>query len=612
MNHRKFVAIALTSALASFVGCASSNTYAPLGPQPWAGQAYQPPAANGQPSAVTYGNGPMAPAPSQAENPVYRGQTPEWGGRAVNPLSPQEQSQPTSAPPTILRTNYTPDGSQPGFPPAGAAGYPQSAATGYPMQPQGGYPAPMQPGYGAAPPNYGPGSPTAPVAYGPPVYGPAAGSVPPPTTAMIPPTFPPVANINGGSPAQPFQPSPQYLGPEGMRTAYAGPPPPPGLYDPNQRAYPGDLLTPEGQTNPLMNVPFLDLDTYENETQTGKLMFGVGVNSDSGLVGQIVLDEQNFDWTRWPTSWEDVRNGTAWRGAGQRFRLEAMPGVQVQRYLVSFTEPYLLDMPVSLNLSASYFTRIYTDWTEQRAGGRVGLGYLFTPDLSGNFAFRGEHIDISNPTVPTPPELEAALGGSNLFGFGYSFAHDTRDSSFLPTQGHFLSAGFEYVTGTYSYPRANLDARQYYTLAERPDTSGRHILGLTGRVGWTGENTPIYEHFFAGGSSSLRGFQFRGVGPRQQNVEVGGDFEAIGSVEYLFPITADDMLRGVFFSDFGTVEQDVKFNADSFRVALGFGLRISIPAMGQAPIALDFAVPVHMLHNSDEVQNFSFTVGLVR
>ncbi len=52
------------------------------------------------------------------------------------------------------------------------------------------------------------------------------------------------------------------------------------------------------------------------ETMTGRLQLGVGVNSDAGLVGSLTLDEQNFDWTRLPTSWEDIRNGTAFRGAG--------------------------------------------------------------------------------------------------------------------------------------------------------------------------------------------------------------------------------------------------------------------------------------------------------
>ena len=74
---------------------------------------------------------------------------------------------------------------------------------------------------------------------------------------------------------------------------------------------------------------------------TGRLMFSVGVNSDAGLSGSITLDEQNFDWTKFPTSWEDIRNGTAWRGGGERFRLQASPGTQIQQYMVNYEDPYI-------------------------------------------------------------------------------------------------------------------------------------------------------------------------------------------------------------------------------------------------------------------------------
>jgi outer membrane protein insertion porin family len=87
----------------------------------------------------------------------------------------------------------------------------------------------------------------------------------------------------------------------------------------------------------------LDMDILLNETRTGRFMFGVGVNSDAGLMGNIVIDERNFDIMRFPSSWEDVRNATAWRGAGQRLRLEAVPGTEVQRYMATFQEPYLLN-----------------------------------------------------------------------------------------------------------------------------------------------------------------------------------------------------------------------------------------------------------------------------
>ena len=55
-------------------------------------------------------------------------------------------------------------------------------------------------------------------------------------------------------------------------------------------------------------------------------MFGLGVNSDAGLTGSIVLNERNFDFERVPESFDDLLSGHAFRGGGQEFRLEAVPG----------------------------------------------------------------------------------------------------------------------------------------------------------------------------------------------------------------------------------------------------------------------------------------------
>jgi outer membrane protein insertion porin family len=360
--------------------------------------------------------------------------------------------------------------------------------------------------------------------------------------------------------------------------------------------------------------PAVDMDVVLSENQTGRLMLGVAVNSDAGLVGQILLDEQNFDWTRYPTSWDDFTSGKAWRGAGEHFRLEAAPGTEVQRYLASFTEPYLMDTPVSLGLSGSYFTRQYRDWDEQRTGGRVSLGYQWVEnDLSTAVAYRGEDVKISNPSTNQLPALNEVVGDNAIHGFKWSVANDTRDSAFLATQGHFLQLELEQVVGSFQYPRAVLDGRQYMLLSERPDHSGRHVLTLSSRVGVTGTDTPIFENFFAGGFSTLRGFDFRGASPvdKATNVQEGGRFEFLNTVEYLFPLTADDMIHGVAFCDFGTVEQNVAIHADQFRVAPGIGLRITVPAMGPAPIALDFAFPVAKA-DTDTTQVFSFNIGLQR
>ena len=165
--------------------------------------------------------------------------------------------------------------------------------------------------------------------------------------------------------------------------------------------------------------------------------------------------------------------------------------------------------------------------------------------------------------------------------------------------------------GDFDYPRAIVDFRQYFLVREKADGSGRHTFSTSVRAGFSGSQTPIFENFFAGGQGTLRGFDFRGASPVQNGVTIGGEFMYISSLEYMFPLTADDMLRGVVFLDSGTVEETVKFDGDNYRVSPGFGLRIAIPALGPAPLALDFAFPI--THAPfDDIQHFSFFFGFGR
>jgi outer membrane protein insertion porin family len=357
---------------------------------------------------------------------------------------------------------------------------------------------------------------------------------------------------------------------------------------------------------------WLNVEVPVEETETGRLMFGVGVNSDAGVVGNFVIDEQNFDWQRWPKAWSDFANGTAFRGAGQRFRMELAPGTQVSRYIFSFQEPYLRDTAVSFGLSGFYYQRQFIDWSEDRAGGRVNFGYQIPDtDLSVTTAVRYENVKLYDPKLPSPPELAEAVGTSNLVGFRLGVTHDTRDSPFLATEGRYVELGFEQVVGDFDFPKFDAEWRRYFLIHERPDQSGRHVLSLKSRLGIAGANTPIFENYFAGGFSTMRGFDFRGASPRNMNVVVGGPFQFLNTVEYMFPLTADDMLRMVTFVDFGTVETDVAIRAKNFRVAPGLGLRITVPAMGPAPIALDFAFPVADAAGDDH-RTFSFFIGFGR
>lgn len=381
----------------------------------------------------------------------------------------------------------------------------------------------------------------------------------------------------------------------------------PPMYPPQNYMNPNEV-SPNG--DPLSN-PRNEVDVIYNlqEARTGRLMFGVGVNSDAGVVGSIVLSEQNFDLFRYPRSFQDIIDGTAFRGGGQRFRFEAIPGNQVSRYLVNWTDPYFMDTDYSLGVSGFYYQRFFADWDEQRGGGRLSVGRQLNPYWSVSAALRLENVEITNPDFPTPRALFDALGDNFLSTVRLSVVHDTRDSGFLPGEGHKIELGYEQAFNDFTYSRIDADARQYFTLYSRPDGGGRHILTVGGQAGWTGDDTPIFENYFAGGFQTFRGFAFRGVGPQQFDVRVGGQFMALGTVEYMFPLLVNESIQGVAFTDFGTVEDDI--GLDDFRISVGAGLRVSVPALGPVPLAFDWAIPL-VDQDTDDRRIFSFYVGLNR
>jgi len=152
----------------------------------------------------------------------------------------------------------------------------------------------------------------------------------------------------------------------------------------------------------------------------------------------------------------------------------------------------------------------------------------------------------------------------------------------------------------------SVEGNQYWTTYQRPDQSGRHVLAYHGQVAFAGSNTPVYERFYAGGFRSMRGFEFRGVGPVINGFEVGGDFMWLNSLEYQVPVMANDQIYLVGFVDSGTVEATYKLN--DYRVSAGFGVRIVVPLLGPVPIALDFGWPI-VKTATDRDQVFSFWVG---
>jgi outer membrane protein assembly factor BamA len=360
------------------------------------------------------------------------------------------------------------------------------------------------------------------------------------------------------------------------------------------------VLDPEGDSI------YKDVLVSVQEARTGSLLFGIGVNSDAGLTGSIVLNERNFDILRPPTSFDDLLSGRAFRGAGQELRIEAVPGTQVQRYVATFREPYLFDSPYSLTTSGYFYDRIYNEDVEQRLGTRITLGRQLNRYWAVSGGIRVEDVGIHNVSIFAPPAYQEVVGNNFLVGFRGDVTYDSRDSYLRPTEGMKINAGFEEVLGDFTYPIFTIEGNKYFTTWERADGSGKHVLAARSMLGIAGSHTPVYDRFYAGGFSSMRGFEFRGVGPNINGFMVGGDFIWLNSLEYQIPIRANDQLYIVGFLDTGTVEPTVNIN--DYRVAAGVGLRITVPMMGPVPIALDFGFPI-VQAPTDRKQLFSFWVG---
>jgi outer membrane protein assembly complex protein YaeT len=357
------------------------------------------------------------------------------------------------------------------------------------------------------------------------------------------------------------------------------------------------------------NSEYKDILVRVKETMTGSLMFGASVNSDAGLVGSIVLNERNFDILRPPTSIDDILEGRAFRGGGQEFRIEAVPGTQVQRYSVSFREPFLFDLPYSLSTQAYYFDRSYVEDLETRYGLNVSLGHQINRNWSVSVGLRLENVRIGSVPFYAPEDYLSVQGDNLVVAPRITIARDDRDSYLRPTEGGLLSFTYEQLLGDFTSPILTAQASRFFTVHQRPDGSGRHVIMVRSQLSWAGDETPVFERFYAGGIQSMRGFEYRGVGPMVNGFNVGGDFMFLNSVEYQVPVVANDQIYLVAFLDSGTIERSVEIR--DYRVSAGVGARIVVPMLGQVPIALDFGFPI-VRAATDRTQMFSFYVGFFK
>jgi outer membrane protein insertion porin family len=349
------------------------------------------------------------------------------------------------------------------------------------------------------------------------------------------------------------------------------------------------------------------------EGLTGMWNPGVGVGSDSGVIGRLVYQQRNFDITDWPESFKEFITMNSFKGAGQTLRVALEPGTEVSQYSVMFTEPYFRDRPTSLDVTGLSYER----YRESHDEGRLKAGFGFEQRLRNRWrrslGFRIENIDVDDVDTDAPKEIYDVKGSNALVGAKVGFGRDMTDDPFTPSAGYSFNTYYEQVTGDHDFGALS-GIYVHYTTLHEDLLERRTVLATKVRAATVVGDAPPFEKFYAGGNGAyygIRGFDYRGVSTRglqthtlnpERKDPIGSDWIFLANAEVVMPLVGENF-SGLFFVDSGLID------TGSYRASVGTGIQILLPQwFGPVPMRFEVATPF-MKDDEDETRVFSFSIG---
>lgn len=342
---------------------------------------------------------------------------------------------------------------------------------------------------------------------------------------------------------------------------------------------------------------YRDVNVLVEERRTGSISAGIGFSSIDSIVGFINLEQTNFD----------IMNPWSFTGAGQRFGMNLRLGSERTDFSVSLVEPWFMDRQLALGGELFYRDfQFFSEFFEQtNAGGAVYLRKPMGENSSIKLEYRLEQVEIElEPSVATlsaasvnkggPPSLLLPEEGEYLrSALVLNYLYDSRNAVIETRSGEKLDIGLSMagtgLGGDVDVLGLTIQGQKYWNFA------WDSILSINGELAFvdaTDGTVPIFDRLFLGGQGTLRGFEFRDLGPRDPvtGEAIGGQSLGFLSTEYTVPVI--DNVRAAVFYDLGFV------NADSWDPSpsdlyhdIGVGVRLKLP-ISPVPIALDYAIPV--------------------
>lgn len=313
-------------------------------------------------------------------------------------------------------------------------------------------------------------------------------------------------------------------------------------------------------------------------------------------------------------------------GTGYRMNLSANYTKAQQKLDFVFTNPYFTPEGVSLG-GGPYIHRLdstqlgISDFVVNNRGALLDLSYPLSEISSVSYGVKIDSQELVCDVLFTVCEDFVQKSGSRFDSVKLTmgWTRDTKNAYYFPSEGQVSSLTAEGVT-----PISGSSMSFYKLYGQQTffvPISENFTFKLVGNAAYAGSlskmtEIPFYEHFYAGGIGSVRGYEPNSLGGNYvtategSNRPKGGVVKVTSSAAFLFPlpfIEDSSNLRVSLFLDTGGIfANQSSVDASGFRSAYGIGLSWITPV---GPLAFSFA---HAINPSveDRPQVFQFSLGV--